>query len=166
MGFKQGAYARIWSVNDDGKYTTANMSISKKSKDSDTYVVDFKDGFVQLCFDAREKAKTLGLPTREQLNAAREQFNASGGKGKVDTPDELKGVSIQITSCDVTNNYDVKTRKNYNNFKVYDFVISDRDSNDESYAEDSRRSAAASTNPKHGSRGSTLTEVNDDELPF
>ena len=34
MGFRQGAYAKIWKVENKGNYHVAQISISRKNKDT------------------------------------------------------------------------------------------------------------------------------------
>ena len=67
MGFKQmdskgyGGYARIWSIENKGKYSLANISTSKKVKDEDRYETDFQDGYVRLIGSAHDKAQEIFL---------------------------------------------------------------------------------------------------------
>lgn len=106
MGFTKGAYARIWSVDDEGNYSTANISVSKKNQDTGNYDLEFSHGYVRLVGWAHEKAKKLDLPNREQFKA--------GG---------YKGVPIQILSCDVSNKYDPKKKTVYTNYVVFGFEV-------------------------------------------
>ena len=140
MGFRQNAFARIWSVNDEGKYSTANISVSRKNKETDNYVVEFNDGYVRLVGAAHEAAKQLGLPTREQFN-----------------PQSHKGVAIKIISCDVTNNYDKKTQKLYTNCAVFEFELPDGNGGSNTNASPVK-SAPVAEQPKQ--------QEDDDELPF
>ena len=98
MGFRQGAYAKVWSAEDKGKYSVGRISISKKNKNTDRYEVEFQDGFVRFIGDAHDALKNLSI-------------------------DEKKGASIQITSCDVTNKYDAEKKKTYTNFAIFGFDV-------------------------------------------
>lgn len=144
MGFRQSAFARIWTVNDEGKYSTANISVSKKNKETGNYVVEFNDGYVRLVGAAHEAAKQLGLPTREQFD-----------------PQSHKGVSIKILSCDVTNNYDKNTKKLYTNCAIFEFELPDGNGNT-----GNNQSAAKSAAPAANKQANPPVAEDDDELPF
>lgn len=108
MGLRQvdsegrGGYARIWSVENKGKYSLANISTSKKVKDEDRYETDFQDGYVRLIGSAHEKAKTLDCSNN--------------------------GVLVQIKSLEVTSRYDADKKTKYTNFLVYAFDVCDGNS--------------------------------------
>ena len=99
MGFRQGAYAKVWKVEDKGNYSVAQISVSKKDKETGEDNVEFQDGFVRLVGNAHEAAKNLQITDN--------------------------GASIQITSCDVTNKYDGEKQKSYINFTIFGFDIPD-----------------------------------------
>lgn len=92
MGFRQGDYARVFSVDDKstdkGAWCQGRIVVSKKNKKTNTYETKFQDGYVRFVGDAYSAIMTAGLPTAQQYNK-----------------DIHKGVSIKITSCDVTNYY-------------------------------------------------------------
>ena len=96
MGLRQrdsegrGGYARLWSIEDKGNYSVGKISTSKKRKDGEGYETDFQDGFVRFIGSAHEKAKTINLTE--------------------------KGITIQITSFEVTTPYDVNSKKKYTNY--------------------------------------------------
>ena len=130
MGFRQGAYAKVWKTENKGKYSTAQISISKKKADTNEYITEFQ-GFVNLVGSAHEAAKSLSIGD--------------------------KGTTIQITSCDVTNNYDAKTQKSYTNFTVFGFEIPDGNNSSKQTkgsAKSSRIAPAVDNDPS------------EDELPF
>lgn len=157
MGFRQGAFARIWSVNDEGNYSTANVSVSRKNKETGKYNIEFSDGYVRLVGSAHEAAKSLGLPTREEFD-----------------PQSDKGVTIKISNCDVTNNYDTKTKKLYTNCVIFGFEIPDNNggnSSDSAGAKSAgkgKRSAPASNKAKKPAPADdyAMLEDDDDQLPF
>lgn len=99
MGFRQGAYAKVWRAEDKGKYSVGNISISRKNKDTDKYEIEFQDGFVRFVGDAHTALSNLSI--------------------------DEKGTSIQITSCDVTNKYDAEKKKTYTNFVIFGFDVPD-----------------------------------------
>ena len=139
MGFRVGAYARVWSVNDNGNYSTANITISKKERDSDHYKTVFKDGYTKFVGKANEKLKTLQIGD--------------------------KGASIKLVECDVENNYVAETKKLYTNYTVFDFDIPDRD---ESSAQTKKKQNKYTANKDSHNvpNDSTEDSVDDDELPF
>lgn len=94
---RRGGYARIWSIEDKGKYSLAKVSFSKKRDDK--YETDFQDGFVRLIGSAHDKAKELNVTK--------------------------SGVAIQVTSCEVTTPYNPETRKSYTNYAIFAFDIPD-----------------------------------------
>lgn len=105
MGFKQmdskgyGGYAKIWSIENKGKYSLANISTSKKVKDEDRYETDFQDGYVRLIGSAHDKAQELNVPK--------------------------SGISIQIKSCDVQNSYNPNNKTKYTTYIIYAFDVCD-----------------------------------------
>lgn len=109
MGFRQGAYAKIWEVDDETghKYATCQMSVSRKDKDSGEYKTEFQDGYVRLIGNA--------------YDAIEEYLEEN------DIPE--KGLSVKISSCDVTNNYDKKKKKLFVNYAVFGMKIADEDGN-------------------------------------
>lgn len=96
MGFRQGAYARIWSVENKGKYSVCNMTVSKKNKETGEYNVEFHDGFVRLVGNAHQAMMGVDIP-------------------------EKKGVPVKIGACDVTTNYVPERKQTYVNYVVYGF---------------------------------------------
>lgn len=96
MGFRQDAYATIWSVEDKGNYSIVRMSTSKKNKQTDKYETDFNANFVRFIGTAHQMASQLSEKSR-----------------------------IKISSCEVTNKYDKEKNKEYTNFLVYGFEIQD-----------------------------------------
>ena len=129
MGFRQadskgrGGYAKIWEYHDvtngltvkkndgtenvlsPGNYSLVKLSTWKKK--GERYETDFQDGFVKLVGAAHTKAKELDFENKS--------FE--------------KGVSIQITSCDVTTVYDATTKRGYTNYVVFAFNIPEINSN-------------------------------------
>ncbi len=155
MGFREGAFARIWSVNDEGKYSTANVSISKKNKETGEYNVEFSDAYVRLVGSAHQAAKELGLPTREEFDCSSD-----------------KGVTIKISSCDVTNNYDAEKKKLYTNCVVFGFEIPDNNNGDKnsktkSVSKGKKSAVGNKKNTKSATKQEEIElELEDDELPF
>lgn len=102
MGFRQGAYAKVWSVENKGNYSVGNVSISRKNTNSNLYETEFQDGYVRFVGDGHEAIKGLQIP-----------------KG---------GIWIQITSCDVTHKYDAATERVYTNFVIFGLDVMDDNS--------------------------------------
>lgn len=94
MGFRSGAYAKVWEIkpSENGKTTTVRLSVSRKNKDTDEYVQEFSG----LCFFIGK----ANIKAREQLSV----------KDR-----------IQLTECDVTTDFNKTTKENKVYFKVWDF---------------------------------------------
>ncbi len=93
MGFRTGAYAKVWEVtpvNDTS--TKLRMSVSRKNKQTGEYEQDFS-GFV-MCFG-----------TAAARNAARLS----------------KGDRIKLGDCDVSTRYDKEKKITYTNYKLFSF---------------------------------------------
>lgn len=54
MAFRNGAYAKVWEISNEGKYSKARISTSKKNKETEQYETDF-NGFVKLLGQAHNK---------------------------------------------------------------------------------------------------------------
>lgn len=93
MGFRDGAYATVWEITDEGKYASVRLSISRKDKQSGEYKTDF-NSIVRFVGDAYQKIK--GNPSRTR---------------------------IRLGSCDTTNKYDKEKEKLYTNYTVFDCEI-------------------------------------------
>ena len=155
MGFREGTFARIWSVNDEGKYSTANISISKKNEETGEYNVEFSDGYVRLVGSAHKAAKELGLPTREDFD-----YHSD------------KGITIKISSCDVTHNYDAEAEKLYINYVIFGFEIPDnnnggKNTKTKSVSKGKKSAVGSKKNIKSATKQEEIElELEDDELPF
>ena len=102
MGFSVGTYAKVWNVEDKGRYSVVELSVSKKAKDENgneikgadgksVYNIEFSSKFVRFVGKAHELAKTL-----------------------------QKNDSIKILNCDVTNKYDKEKNTTFTNYVVFD----------------------------------------------
>ena len=97
MGFRTGAYAKIWEVTPMSDTSTkVRMSVSRKNKQSGEYEQDFS-GFV-LCIGAAAAKKASQLQ---------------------------EGSRIKIGDCDVTTKYDEQKKITYTNFKMFSFEDAD-----------------------------------------
>ena len=92
MGFRNGTYAKVWKLENKGKYMVAEMSTSKKNKDTDKYETDWSNKFVRLVGTAAKQAESL-----------------------------QDGASVKIGECDVTNNYDKEKKITYTNYVIFNF---------------------------------------------
>lgn len=151
MGFRQadsegrGGFARIWSIEDKGNYSIAKISTSRKRKDGEGYETDFQDGFVRLIGSAHTKAQELNITE--------------------------KGVTIQITSCEVTTPYNAETKRGYTNYAIFAFdVPEDNDSAGNASAgskKSTKTTSKAKAKTKTKSKAEPVeAEVDDEELPF
>lgn len=92
MGFRQGAYAKIWKIEDKGNYHVAQMSISRKNKDTGVYDTEWQNNFVRLVGTAHQQIATMDISR-----------------------------NVKIGSCDVTNKYDKDKNTTYTNYVVFNF---------------------------------------------
>lgn len=94
MGFRQGNYAKVWGTTIYEKYTTVELSTSKKNKQSGEYEVDFQNNYV----------KFIGQAHRDAVGLKR-------------------GDKIKIGECEVTRKYNKEKQREYIDFIVYDFSL-------------------------------------------
>lgn len=91
MGFRTGAWLKIWEIAPGDRSTKIRGSISKKNKQSGQYEQDWS-GFAVLAGTAHRDAS--GLKVND---------------------------TIKIGDCDVTCRYDKQKDKEYTNFSIYTF---------------------------------------------
>lgn len=96
MGFREGAFAKVWEVkpNPSGKSTSVRLSISKKIAEGQ-YEEDFS-GYVNFIATANKMAATLE-----------------------------KGDRIKLGGVDVSSNYNRTTKERTVSFKVFSFEMAD-----------------------------------------
>lgn len=104
MGFRTGAYAKVWEVTPMSDTSTkVRMSVSRKNKQTDEWEQDFS-GFV-LCVGTAAARKAAKLK---------------------------EGDRIKIGDCDVSTRYDAQKKVTYTNFKLFSFEDADGNSGTES----------------------------------
>lgn len=93
MGFRNGAYARVWEIKTvSDTITNVRLSISRKNKKTDEYIQDFS-GFVDF----------LGsVNAQKALNLRR-------------------GDTIKLGDTDVSTSYKKETKQSFTQFKVFSF---------------------------------------------
>ena len=95
MGFRTGAYAKVWEVTPMSDTSTkVRMSVSRKNKQTGEYEQDFS-GFV------------LAIGTASATKAARLK----------------KGDKIKLGDVDVSTKYDKEKEVTYTNYKMFSFDI-------------------------------------------
>ena len=99
MGFRNGSYIKIWEVENKGNYSVANVSISRKNKNTEKYETEFQEKFVRLVSSAHEMLQGVDIPK--------------------------SGLSAQIKACDVTNKYDAEKKKTFYNFVIFEMESND-----------------------------------------
>lgn len=100
MGFRNGAYAKVWSVEDKGKTKNVRLSISHKVKgEENKYEQDFS-GFCMFIGQSAQKAATLKM-----------------------------GDNIKLNNVEVTTWYNKETSVQRVTYKVWDFDIMQPKSN-------------------------------------
>ena len=92
MGFRQNAFAHIWKLENKGNYHVAQMSTSKKNKETDQYETDWQNNFVRLVGTAHTQADSLDISK-----------------------------NVKIGSCEVTNKYDKEKNTTYTNYVIFSF---------------------------------------------
>jgi len=100
MGFKQGGFAKIWKLENKGNYHVAEMSTSKKNKNTDQYETDWSNKFVRLVGTAHNQADKLDITH-----------------------------NVKIGACEVTNKYDKDKNTTYTNYVVFGFEENDKKEN-------------------------------------
>lgn len=98
MGFRNGAYATCWSVEQGkGNFTKVRLSISKKNRETGAYDQDFS-GYCMFIGNAHAAASNLKERDR-----------------------------IKLGETDVSSTYDKERQREFINFKVYSFESVDND---------------------------------------
>ena len=95
MGFSNGAWAKIWSVERGDRSTKVRLSTSRKNKETDEYEQDFS-GFVTMAGTAHKLAANL-----------------------------KEGDRIKLGECTVTSRYDKENKKEYINFTMFSYEAGD-----------------------------------------
>ena len=141
MGFRVDTYARVWKVENKGKYSVARISISKKDSSTNTYTVDFQDGFVRLVGQAHQAFQGVNI-------------------------DEKRGVSIKIKSCEVTNLYTSPDGKVSYTPHYTIFGVEMQDNNNNNNNNNNNKAVANSTNNNGSDEYMSIPESDNEELPF
>ncbi|MBQ2174628.1 MAG: hypothetical protein II453_06070 [Alphaproteobacteria bacterium] len=148
MGFTNGAYAKIWSKEEHEKYTTCQVSVSKKNQETGEYEVEFQDGYVMFLGNAHEAISEID-----------------------DIPEN--GLSVRLVYTDTRNKYVKEKKKMYTNFYVFKFELPGNESDDSS--DNSKKSAKSSAKKTTAKKTATKTvkkkvetpiEDEDEDLPF
>lgn len=92
MGFGQGKFGHIWKLENKGNYHVAEMSTSKKNKETEQYETDWTNKFVRLVGTAHQQADSLDISK-----------------------------NIKIGACEVTNKYDKEKNTTYTNYVIFGF---------------------------------------------
>lgn len=110
MGFKNGGYASVFSVNKGhGNFYDVNLATSRKRRDTGEYETDFR-GFVRFVGSAATAIANLnGMNSKSNGN--------------------LPIARIKLGDVDVTNSYNADTKKSYTNFVVFSFEYPDSNGN-------------------------------------
>lgn len=113
MGFRNGAYASIFSVKKGhGNYYDVNLTTSRKRRDTGDYETDFR-GFARFIGEA-----ATGIA----------KFDGKDSKNNGNHP----VARIKLGSVDVSNSYNTSTNKSYTNFIVFSFEPADADNDSDS----------------------------------
>ncbi len=97
MGFRNGAYAKVWTVEPvSDRNTKLRISVSRKNKQTDKYEQEFS-GFVAAIGTAAAKKAACLKP----------------------------GARIKLGDTDVTTNYNKEKNIEYVNYKIFSFDVED-----------------------------------------
>ena len=125
MGFREGAFATVWSMEKFDNFSKVRISTSRKDKQKDEYVTDFS-GFVTLVAEAHKKADKI---QNELVNSTM--------------------CRIKLGGCDVSSKYDKEAKREYVNFTLFDFYTADdeqfnssQNSEDKSKDEEKKKSSS------------------------
>lgn len=92
MGFGAGKFVHIWKLENKGNYHVAEMSTSKKNKETEQYETDWANKFVRLVGTAHQQADSLDISK-----------------------------NVKIGACEVTNKYDKEKNTTYTNYVIFGF---------------------------------------------
>ena len=140
MGFSVGRFAKIWKFEDKGgKWGVANLSISRREKDTNTYKIEFKDGFVSIVGKAYQVLKDVVI-------------------------DENHGLTVKILNCDVTNMYTNASGKvSYSpHYTIFDLELPNFDGDDSPEPAKKKKKSEE----KVDDFVNIADEIGDEELPF
>lgn len=94
MGFRTGAYAKVWEVNPTSDTTTKlKLSISRKNKQTNEFETEWNGFALVVGTAAARSASKLG-----------------------------RGDTIKLGDVDVTRRYDKESGKEYINWKIFSFA--------------------------------------------
>lgn len=65
--FSNNSYAKLWEVEDKGKYSVVELSTSKKNKETNEYETDFSSKFVRFVGEAHNRVKKMDGTERIKL---------------------------------------------------------------------------------------------------
>lgn len=146
MGFREGAFATVWEVTDQGgRFSKVKLSTSRKDKETDEYVTDFT-GFVSLIGDANSKVDMIN--------------DALGDNGRC---------RIKLGACDVSNKYDKDAGREYVNYALFDFEFpEERSADNDEEPKLAKKTAAKSAKKPTKAKAPALSdgEEDDEDLPF
>lgn len=148
MGFSAGTYAKVWNVEDKGRYSVVELSVSKKAKDENgneikgadgksVYNIEFSSKFVRFVGKAHELAKAL-----------------------------QKNDSIKILNCDVTNKYDKEKNTTFTNYVVFDAEPSQYNNSNRGNSNSGKQQNQSKPSTKYDNDFLNVDEDSDAGLPF
>ena len=132
MGVRQDAFDKVWKDEDKANYGVGQVSDIKKNKQTGQYEVDFQDGFVRFVGNAHTLMNDTDIPQN--------------------------GLTIKISSCDVTSNYSKEKNKTYVNYVIFGFEIPD--------GNNSKKTETKKSAKKEADNEADSFEQADDDLPF
>jgi len=141
MGFRANTFAKIWKIQPlSDTSTKLQISISRKDKRTDEYVKEFSDFVVCVGSACASKAAKLH-----------------------------EGDTIKLGDVDVTSKWNAEQRRNYIDFKVFNFLTDDEARNGEAAPASSGKSQASKAKKQsaldEGIEANPI-DCEDGDLPF
>ena len=142
MGFHSGAYARVWKLAENkGNYSTVQMSISSKNRETGQYETVWQDGFTRFVGAAHNKLAKMNIPDG--------------------------GLTIYLTATDVNQNYVKEKKTMYTNYVVFDFIVPESGERYEMVCQKAGGGVVKDEPPKAEEKKDNFASVTEDEdLPF
>lgn len=81
MGFRNGAWGKIWNHEDKGKYSVVELSTSRKDRETGDYRTDFSSKFVRFIGTAHDRLNDLQENGRIKIGEC-EVTTEKGNDGK------------------------------------------------------------------------------------
>ena len=161
MGFKNGAYASIYTAKQNGKTFSCKILIGHTDKKTNEYTYDFTS-FVNFAGKASEKVSSLGLPEDQDRNnpiKRRIKLNETDVTSRFNIEYYNKLLSLASGNEELTKF--IKANADKKTYTVWDFDLAEDFENNSS----ATPASGKAKKPASASNAATLDE-DDVQLPF